>query len=294
MFISFSDSFIPYSAWYKLCPWMSLFKLLAQKRCEPRVMQKQASTTSPVLFCCHTNIEFLLKEGDVQLFHCHDSCGISSVCSCRTPSPIASGCRKKPSANPTKVFALRSIRYVFWLHQTRCDGKKKNGRCDSLQLLCSCCLFVGPYSTRSKLELKIATSTFEWEATTFCSYEIEQKAKQPKQAVHSHGHWLIDPFFCRSIGASSARGATVSPPPQPILFVLQSRMKNNCITSRNCPIRMWPSGVCFKRLFRSMFRAPLSRKTKTRNLDESLSPKSKIPAILKVGTSATKNYPPWN
>lgn len=38
MFISFSDSFIPHSAWYKLCPWMSLFKLLAQKRCEPRVM----------------------------------------------------------------------------------------------------------------------------------------------------------------------------------------------------------------------------------------------------------------
>ena len=266
MFISFSDSFIPYSAWYKLCPWMSLFKLLAQKRCEPRVMQKQASTTSPVLFCCHTNIEFLLKEGDVQLFHCHDSCGISSVCSCRTPSPIASGCRKNHlSIQPRcSCWGPHDMCFGFTKHDARC--KKRTAECDGLQLLCSCCLFVGPYSTRSKLELKIATSTFAWEATTFCRYEIEPKAKQPKQSRPFTRSLTHRPLFLSLYWSFFSTRSNRFAPSSTHTLCPAKQNEKHCITSRNCPIRMWDSGVCFKRLFRSMFRAPLSRKTKTRNL----------------------------
>lgn len=195
MFISFSDSFIPYSAWYKLCPWMSLFKLLAQKRCEPRVMQKQASTTSPVLFCCHTNIEFLLKEGDVQLFHCHDSCGISSVCSCRTPSPIASGCRKKPSANPTKVFALRSIRYVFWLHQTRCDGKKRTADAIVYSYFAAVASLLDPTLLALSLNWKLPHQPLNERPPLFAATKLNKRQNnQNKPSIHT----VIDsltPFF---------------------------------------------------------------------------------------------------
>lgn len=165
-------------------------------------------------------------------------------------------------------------------------------------LLCSCCLFVGPYSTRSKLELKIATSTFEWEATTFCRYEIEPKGKTTKTSrpfTRSLTHW--PPFLSLYWSFFSTRSNRFAP----------SSTHTLCPAKQND--KQWHN---FKKLpnqdvaLRGMFQASLSEYVSRASLqkdqhqeslsgvcfDESLSPKSKIPAILKVGTSATKNTLP--
>ncbi len=306
MFISFYDSFKTHSEWYKLCPRMSLFRLVAQKWCEPRVMWKQFLSVLemcksfnhwtnllhqkwknqtihyhfPVLFRYHTNIEFFLKK---EMSNCF-SAGISQCAAVEhhLPSP-----RVAETIDQSTFQASPWGPHDTWLHQNDAMVKTMTTTADtSYSYFAAVAWNCWPYSTRDKkLELENChmTSTFG-EANTFCT-------ASKKQAIHSHGHWLIDLVFCRSIGASSARGATVSPPPQPILFVL-SRIKHNCTTSRDCQIR-WP-GVCFKGLFRSMLRASLSsERQKPESLSgvcfaESPSPKSKIPALLKVGTLAKK------
>ena len=248
------------------------------------------------MFRYHTNIEFFLKK---EMSNCF-SAGISQCAAVEhhLPSPrVAETIDQSRSRHRPEVHTIRG--FTKTMRWSKRWPQRQIQATATLQLLPG---IVHPTLLAKKsLNWKIATLTSTFgEANTFCTASTKARSKGKKQAIHSHGHWLIDPVFCRSIGASSARGATVSPPPQPILFVL-SRIKNNCTTSRNCQIR-WP-GVCFKGLFRSMLRASLSsERQKPESLSgvcfaESLSPKSKIPALLKVGTLAKKNanpYPPWN
>lgn len=197
----------------------------------------------------------ILVERDVQLFQRHRM--QMSQCAAvehHLPSPQAvekTICQSNQGV-PAEVHTI----CVLASPNTMRDVKKERQNAMVYSYFAAVASLLDPTLLALKLELKIATSTFEWEATTFCSYEIEPKEKQPKQAAHSHGHWLIDPFFVALLELLQHAEQPFRPLLNPYSLSCKAEWKTIAplqeIAQSGCECQGYVSsvsfGVCFARL----------------------------------------------